>query len=98
MHELAPGYIQHLLRSFLNIYIFFWNVNRSSIITKFLTNSVSNYFINLTIKLFLNTAFRNSLIIFLLLIFNVVVSSARYNYLLDSNQAVLIVPNRLLSI
>ena len=49
-------------------------------------------------KLFLDIIFRNSLIIFILLIFNVVVSLARYNYPLDLNQTILIIPNRLLSI
>ena len=49
-------------------------------------------------KLFLDTAFRNLLIISILLILSVVASLARYNCLLDLNQAVLIVLNRLLFI
>ena len=52
----------------------------------------------LTVKLFINTTFRNLLIISILLILNVVASLVRYNYPLDLNQAVLIILNRLLSI
>ena len=52
---------------------------------------------NSLIKLFSNTAFLNSFVISILLIFNVVVSLVRYNRSLDLNQAILIIPNRLLS-
>ena len=53
---------------------------------------------SLMVKLFSNTIFRNLLIISLLLIFNVIVNLIRYNCFLDLNQAILIVPNRLLSV
>ena len=50
------------------------------------------------IKLSSDTAFLNLSIISILLIFNVVVSLVRYNRLLDLNQAILIISNRLLFI
>ena len=65
---------------------------------KLFISSVSNYFISLTVKLFLDTVFINLSVIFVLLIFNVIINLARYNYLLDSNQAVLIILNRFLFI
>ena len=50
------------------------------------------------IKLFSDITFLNLSVISILLIFNVIVSLVRYNRPLDSNQAILIVFNRLLSI
>ena len=88
---------RNLLRNFLNKYIFPWNVNRSFIITKFSIKRVFSYFISLTVKLFSDTAFLNLSIISILSIFNVVVSLARYNRFLDSNQTILTIFNRLLS-
>ena len=96
--SLAWYSLRNLFRSFLDIYIFSWNISRSFIITKPSIKRVFSYFINFIVKLFLDTAFLNLFIISILLIFNVIVSLTRYNRFLDLNQAVLIVFNRLLSI
>ena len=53
---------------------------------------------SLMAKLFLDITFLNLSVISMLLIFNVVVSLVRYNHSLDLNQAVLTVPNKLLSV
>ena len=50
------------------------------------------------VKLSSDTAFLNLSVISILSILNVIVSLIRYNRLLDLNQTILIIPNRLLSI
>ena len=50
------------------------------------------------IKLFSDIIFLNLSVIFILLIFNVIISLVRYNRPLDLNQAILIIFNRFLSI
>ena len=62
------------------------------------TERVSSYFMSFLVKLSSDTAFFNLSVISMLLIFNVIASLVRYNRSLNSNQAILTVSNRLLSI